>query len=122
MPVGAERGPQVEGWEPVSPRRHVSQRRRTADEQAERAAKAGTIFDIPGHPNSFAPLGEVDKSITEVSPDTKLHEEMGGKTSTYEEQSAQSRYFSPCKRGNINFPLKFMASVLRTQLVTTDCC
>lgn len=92
MPVGAERSPQGEGWEPVSPRKHVSQRRRTADEQAERAAKAGTVFDIPGHQNTFEPLGEVDDSVTEVSSHTKLQEEMNGTGSTFEGFSSGSRY------------------------------
>lgn len=95
MPVGAERGRQTEVWEPVSPRKHVSQRRRTADEQAERMAKAGTVFDIPGHPNTFGPLGEVDNSVTEVSSDTKLQEEMDGKGSTDEGLSSGSRYAWP---------------------------
>ena len=92
MPVGAQRDPQGEGWEPVSPRKHVSQRRRTADEQADRAAKAGTVFDIPGHQNTFGALGDVDENVSQVSSDTKLHEEMDGKGSTYQGLSAGSRY------------------------------
>ena len=92
MPVGVERRPQGEDWEPVSPRKHISQRRRTADEQAERVAKAGTVFDIPGHQNTFAPLGEVAENVTEVSSDTKLHEETDGKGATYAGLNAGNRY------------------------------
>lgn len=67
-PAGIERVSKGERWEPVSPRKHISQRRRTADEQAERAAKAGTVFDIPGHPNTFGALADSDENAHEVSP------------------------------------------------------
>ena len=97
MPAGAERGPQGDAWQPVSPRKHVSQRRRTADEQAERAAKEGTIFDIPGHQNSFGPLGSVDENVAEVPSDAKLFEEMDGKGSTSEGLGAGSRYPWPSR-------------------------
>lgn len=70
-PAGIERGFEGERWEPVSPRKHISQRRRTADELAEKAAKAGTVFDIPGHPNTFGALADSEENTHEVSPDER---------------------------------------------------
>lgn len=75
-PAGSERGFEGERWEPVSPRKHISQRRRTADELADRAAKAGTVFDIPGHPNTFGALADSDENAYEVSPDERDSDEL----------------------------------------------
>ena len=90
-PAGGERDSQGEVWEPVSPRRHISQRRRTADAQAEWAAKEGTVYDIPVHANTFGPLQEVDEF---GASDTKSPEEMDGQGSDHEGPlpDAGSRY------------------------------
>ena len=45
-------------WEPVSPKRHLSLRRRAADAEAKRVELEGTMFGIPVHDNPFAPLQE----------------------------------------------------------------
>ena len=75
-PAGIQGRSEGESWEPVSPRKHISQRRRTADELAERAAKEGTIFDIPGHPNTFGALADSEENAHEVSPDERDSDEL----------------------------------------------
>lgn len=52
----------------MSPRRQVSRRRRTADEQAERAVKEGTLYNIPAHPNTFGALEEEEEATKVVNP------------------------------------------------------
>ena len=47
-----------EGFEPVSPRKHVSQRRRTAEALAEAEFRRTTVYAIPKSPNAFGPLEE----------------------------------------------------------------
>lgn len=67
-------GEDAEIWEPVSPRKHISQRRRTADDMAERAAKQGTLYDFPAHTNTFASLEEEtreDELVEQLCSDTQ---------------------------------------------------
>ena len=47
-----------EGFEPVSPRKHISQRRRTAEALAEAEFRRTTVYAIPKSPNAFGPLEE----------------------------------------------------------------
>ena len=53
-----------EDWQPVSPRKHVSHRRLTADAQAKEDAERDTIFRIPAHKNAFEVLAEVEEDST----------------------------------------------------------
>ena len=67
-------GENAKNWESVSPRKHISQRRRTADAAAERGAKQGTLYDFPAHTNSFASLEEEareDELVEELCSDTQ---------------------------------------------------
>lgn len=69
-----------ESWGPVSPRKHVSLRRRTADDQADKKAKEGTLYDIPAHANSFATLEEEareDELVHSLCNDTQEEEGNG---------------------------------------------
>ena len=60
-------GKDQEGWEPVSPKKHVSQRGHTADAQAEAEALKDTIYAIPMHINPFEPLVE-SEPVAETEP------------------------------------------------------
>lgn len=70
-----------ERWEPVSPKRQVSQRRRTADAEAEKTEKEGTptAFEFPIHENMFAPLAEEETADALVD----LQAPMQGEGSRY---------------------------------------
>ena len=60
-----------ERWEPVSPKRQISLRRRAADVEAERAAEeeTPTVMKIPAHGNMFAPLAEDETDSDDVLAD-----------------------------------------------------
>lgn len=92
LPVRTERDCQSESWEPVSPRKHISQRRRTADEEAERAAMAGTIFGFSSHPNTFRVLADSKEKMPEVFPE----EERDGDKFAHEGLNEESRYAWCC--------------------------
>ena len=49
-----------DGFEPVSPKKQISQRRRTAEALAEAEFRRTTVYSIPKSPNSFGPLDEHD--------------------------------------------------------------
>ena len=80
-----------DGFEAVSPKRHVSQRRRTAEAQAEADFRKSTVFAIPKSPNSFGPLEEnestgADYTAHRESPSEPADTE-GNKGSTLESKS-----------------------------------
>lgn len=54
-------------WESVPPKKHVSQRRRTADREAEEESLKNTIFEIPKHGNAFGPLAEEELKTADNS-------------------------------------------------------
>lgn len=85
--VMAERDSQGESWEPVSPKKHISLRRRTADEEAERAALEGTVFRIPSHLHTFGALSEPEEKVLEAFP-----EERNGDNFAHEGLEEGSRY------------------------------
>ena len=79
-------------WQEVSPKKHVSLRRRTADEEAEKASKEGTVFNIPAHANTFGTLDDVRESDEELSDSLDESDKTGGPAGT---NGSQSMYFPP---------------------------
>lgn len=68
-------GTQQDSWQVVSPKKAVTQRRLTADEQAEHKAKENTIYDIPASSNAFEVLKQ-DEQLAEENLEEEEQEEV----------------------------------------------